>query len=184
MVLTSLPMLLVQSEGKWQQFERDLSFTGIVGFVQKTLKCVVGHGRALYECGAHVRPSSPPLCPADGVKPLSVSSAATTQESLIPWVMANQVRLSWSHDLLSPPSTDQPCRLRPKVMSGCLLLQRRACTPLSFVRMTKWGSSLMTTRSRPSSSSAGTGTQSSCRLVSRLIRRRLWPSTNPVRPRQ
>lgn len=46
-VLTGLPMLLVRDEREWHQFESDLSFNGIVEFVQKTLKCVSGACRGV-----------------------------------------------------------------------------------------------------------------------------------------
>lgn len=84
-------MLLVHNGREWLQFESDLSFTGIVGFVQETLKYVIGvwQGRVWGGCGSCACLLL--VCLAGGVKQLSQTSSATMQESLMPWVLTNQV---------------------------------------------------------------------------------------------
>lgn len=103
-------MLLVHNGREWLQFESDLSFTGIVGFVQETLKYVIGvwQGRVWGGCGSCACLLL--VCLAGGVKQLSQTSSATMQESLMPWVLTNQVSHSWSHGHPVAPCTSRPSR--------------------------------------------------------------------------
>ena len=114
---------------------------------------------------------------AGGVKQLSRASSATMQESLIPWVLTNQVSHSWSHD---HPGMSRPCRWSKAVPVCPHMVQKRACIRLSSWRMTNWASLSMTTKSLPSSSGTLTGTQTSYERALPHSHSRLSPSISPV----
>ena len=123
-------MLLVRDEREWHQFERDLSFTGIVGFVRKTLKCVQGCVRAcqgVYGCGVHVHAA----CVLCRWSEATVSTIFSNHASLLDALGADQ---SGEAHVVTCPSCRQPlCEmtwsLRSHSLSWCLLFAEASLYP-------------------------------------------------------